>query len=77
MSGRRLAHASVWLGLGLLVSPYAMLQTQGFQQAVGDLSQPEVRARGDHHRRSLPGPLGRRCGSIRCVPTSGDNRRAF
>jgi hypothetical protein len=42
---RRLAHASVWLCLGLLVSACALLQTQGFQQAVGDLSQTEVLAR--------------------------------
>ena len=42
---RHLAQSSVWLCLGLLVSACAILQTQGFQQAVGDLSQPEVLAR--------------------------------
>jgi hypothetical protein len=42
---RRLAHASAWLGLGLLVSACAMLQAQEFQQAVDHLSQTEFLAR--------------------------------
>jgi hypothetical protein len=39
---RQLAHASVWLCLGLLVSTCAILQAQEFQRAVGHLSQAEV-----------------------------------
>jgi hypothetical protein len=42
---RHVAHASAWLGLGLLVSACAMLQAQAFQQAVDHLSQAEVVAR--------------------------------
>jgi hypothetical protein len=42
---RWLAQLSAWLSMGLLVTACAILQTQGLQQAVGDLSQTEVLAR--------------------------------
>jgi len=42
---RPLARWIAWLSLGLLVSACAMLRTQEFEQAVGDLSQTEVLAR--------------------------------
>jgi hypothetical protein len=38
-------HASAWLGLGVLVSAWAMWQAQEFQQAVDHLSPTEVLAR--------------------------------
>jgi hypothetical protein len=45
LSVGRLARWGAWLGLGLLMTACAILQTQDFQQAVDHLSQADVVAR--------------------------------